>query len=498
MIYLVAFTFNILVSSNPCEIVGHLSPEWLARQKARQAEIDRRNRQLPLVRRSVAEDGFADIAGGRKAGLLHSDAYTFQLQMGQPTDQSKSGRCWIFAGCNMLRSMGMNARILPPDIELSETYLYFFSMLEKSNSFLNKVVSSILEKVQKGETQTLSSPAFIRELREVDVTDGGLWTWFAYLVRKYGVVPKSVMPDTHSSLNSEILNTELQNILMYHMKKLIELAEKKDRTHLASELQKALNEGQEDLWTVLSTHLGTPPSLNENFEFRLNPRDDGTSPPEMALMDPVHATKVYSFNPKTFAENYLKFKPDDYVTVTANPFRPINRVYEMEESNLEVPEPGRSPENMTMLNATNARLLELTIASLKAGVPVWFGADVRQAVNYKNGVMHPDVFASDDVYGWVPESGALNLKDRILFGTTAEVHAMLITGYDQPGGDSGEIIKLRVENSWGKYHVFHMYKAWFQNYVFSVIVPKSLLNKRESSALKKKPEMVSEENWETQ
>ena len=39
--------------------------------------------------------------------------------------------------------------------------------------------------------------------------DGGWWNFVTSLIDKYGVVPASVMPETHSSENTRVMNTVL-------------------------------------------------------------------------------------------------------------------------------------------------------------------------------------------------------------------------------------------------------------------------------------------------
>ena len=51
---------------------------------------------------------------------------------GSVTNQKGSGRCWMFAGLNVLRTIAMKKLGLK-DLELSESYLMFYDQMEKSN-----------------------------------------------------------------------------------------------------------------------------------------------------------------------------------------------------------------------------------------------------------------------------------------------------------------------------------------------------------------------------
>ena len=80
------------------------------------------------------------------------------------------------------------------DFEFSQNYLFFYDKLEKSNVFLEAVI----------RTRHLpSTDRGVEWLMRNTVQDGGNWLGFVELVKKYGVVPKDVMPETFSSSNSE-------------------------------------------------------------------------------------------------------------------------------------------------------------------------------------------------------------------------------------------------------------------------------------------------------
>ena len=51
------------------------------------------------------------------------------------TNQGRSGRCWMFSGLNMYRHAVISALRLD-NFEFSETYLFFWDKLERSNRYL--------------------------------------------------------------------------------------------------------------------------------------------------------------------------------------------------------------------------------------------------------------------------------------------------------------------------------------------------------------------------
>ena len=112
--------------------------------------------------------------------------FSIELKQGSITNQRRSGRCWMFASLNTLRYELMHKWGLD-DFEFSETYLFFWDAMEKSNAYLENVLS------------TLDEPTDSRLFQEINygpADDGGWWQMFAALVDKYGLVPKSAYPES--------------------------------------------------------------------------------------------------------------------------------------------------------------------------------------------------------------------------------------------------------------------------------------------------------------
>ncbi len=56
------------------------------------------------------------------------------------TDQKRSGRCWAFAGLNVLRAAAIK-QLEVPDFEFSQNFIFFYSKLEKANWFLAQMIA---------------------------------------------------------------------------------------------------------------------------------------------------------------------------------------------------------------------------------------------------------------------------------------------------------------------------------------------------------------------
>lgn len=95
-------------------------------------------------------------------------------------------------GLNVMRAKAL-ARYGFPAFELSEIYPFFWDQLEKSNLFLQGIIDTA-DKPLDDKT--------VEWLLKHPLSDGGTFTGVADIVSKYGLVPKSAMPETNSSENT--------------------------------------------------------------------------------------------------------------------------------------------------------------------------------------------------------------------------------------------------------------------------------------------------------
>ena len=132
------------------------------------------------------------------------------------------------------------------------------------------------------------------------------------------------------------------------------------------------------------------------------------------------------------------------------------------------------------LNLTPARLKELAVSQLKDGLPVWFGCDVAQSYLRDEGIMDTAALDVDGLLGF-PVEGALDKAERLDFGESLMTHAMVLEGVRLDG--AGRPALWKVENSWGKDHgrdgFDTLSDAWFDEYVYQVVVDRAYLTDEE-------------------
>ena len=167
--------------------------------------------KLKLSRNAATQNEITDLAmdWNQFRKIDHSFSNTISGEM-KITNQKSSGRCWGFAGLNLFRIyLGRKHNIR--NFEFSQTYFMFWDKLEKSNYFLNSIIQT---------AESSSDSRIIMHLLESPIQDGGQWDMWVNLINKYGVVPKSEMPETYQSSKSMRMNRMITRKLREFAKEL--------------------------------------------------------------------------------------------------------------------------------------------------------------------------------------------------------------------------------------------------------------------------------------
>ena len=94
-----------------------------------------------LAQNAVTRVTIDDVAISREivANIDHSLSTT--LDDWKVTNQERSGRCWLFAGLNLLR-VGVMRKTGLKDFEFSQNYAMFWDKVERANYFLEAVIET--------------------------------------------------------------------------------------------------------------------------------------------------------------------------------------------------------------------------------------------------------------------------------------------------------------------------------------------------------------------
>lgn len=395
----------------------------------------------------------ARVPEGVAANALQFDV---EVKQGERTNQERSGRCWMFASLNTMRYRTIKKFNLKT-FELSQAYPLFFDKLEKSNWFLENVLDTLEEPLDgRLMAHLLADP----------IGDGGQWDMFKSLVRKYGVVPKEAMPETACSRNTHDMDTCLTRYLRGAAKRLRETAGAEATTNDLLAMKKEM---MGDVWHLLVTCLGEPPA---RFGVRLRDKDD-----KVVLSG--------EFTPQEFFGRAVDMELDDFVSLISAPTadKPYYRSFTVSRL-------GNVWEDGTVrhLNLPIDELKRVAIAQLKDDLPVWFGCDVDQSYLRDEGIMDTAAIDVDALMGF-PVSGALDRAERLDFGESLMTHAMVLEGVRMDA--EGRPAMWKVENSWGKDHgrdgFDTLSDAWFDEYVYQVVVDRKYLTEDERAAYEATP-----------
>ena len=397
-----------------------------------------------IAKNAVTAQGIREVARVPEAVAANTGTFDVEVRQGKRCDQKRSGRCWMFASLNVMRARIID-RYKLKDYELSQAYPLFFDKVEKSNWFLENVLDTLEEPLDgRLMAHLLADP----------VSDGGQWDMFRALVKKYGVVPKEAMPETACSSNTRDMDAYLTRYLRGAAKRLRESHEAGVGT---DDLRAMKKEMMGEVTSLLITCLGEPPA---QFDVRLRDKDD-----ELVLTG--------TYTPQEFFDKVVDMPVDDYVSVISAPTadKPFGHTYTVSRLGNVVEAGG-----VRYLNLPVERLKELAVAQLQEGLPVWFGCDVIQSYLREEGIMDTASLDVDGLFGF-PVEGCMDRAERLDYGESLMTHAMVLEGVNLDA--AGKPTLWKVENSWGdkraKDGFDSITDAWFDEYVYQVVVDKRFL-----------------------
>ena len=404
-----------------------------------------------LAQNAVTRVTVDDVAINRE--ILNSIDHSFSTTLDdwKVTNQEHSGRCWLFAGLNLLR-VGVMRRTGLKEFEFSQNHAMFWDKIERANYFLEAIIETANRDL---DDRTV---AF---LLETVASDGGQWNMFAALVAKHGLVPKGCMPETQSSSNTARMNSILQYQLRQGARAVRAAAvESIDAARaVKADILKVI-------YRVLCIHLGTPP---ESFDWQWTDKDKQ-----------FHRDGVLT--PQEFAARYVELPVADYVCLVHDPrpASPTGRTFTVEYLGNVV---GAPP--VTYLNVDIAVIKDLAARTIQGGEPVWFGCDVGKMMSNDFAIWDVALYDLPSLYD---AQFQLDKAARLACHETQMTHAMLFTGVDVLNGATR---RWRVENSWGPEHgkdgFYTMHDSWFDEYVFEIAVRRDALPAALGKALDAEP-----------
>ncbi len=408
------------------------------------------NPKNTVVRHALSKTKISDLVYVDNAQVDTVQKFNIEVKSLPVCNQRQSGRCWIFAGLNVIREK-IAKEINCPNFELSQNYISLYDKIEKCNWAMEVLISMKDRDIDDRELKfILSCP----------VGDGGQWDMFVSLVDKYGLMPKDAHFENAQS-NSTMFSNRLINTTLRQFAAAVH--NKSDK-----EVEALRDEYLVKFYNLLSNCFGVPA---EKFEFSYIDKDgkfheEGEYTP-VEFAEKFHIKEYLSnmqsiVNAPTSDKEYLKTYTIKYLGNVVGGKKVIHL-------NLEMP-----------------RVEELIINQLKDGKVVWFGSDVGYYGDRTSGTWDISMFDYKTPFDMDYEMDKAESMDYLV---SAMNHAMVITGVQLD--KAGKPVRWKIENSWGAdvgdKGYFVMSERFFEKYVYQAVVEKDYLNEKELAALKEEP-----------
>lgn len=420
------------------------------------------NPDFELRKLSVTNNGVNASCTDKELIRSLKNTFSIDVDCGNVCNQKRSGRCWMFSGLNVIRTI-LIKKFNVKNIELSQAYLQFYDKLEKANFFLEMAIEHADEDLKSRDNVFLLDST---------LGDGGHFVMFSNLVRKYGVVPIEEMPDFAVSQDTAEMNSVLCNYLAQGMMELRKAHQDKKDEELSSIKEKYLNE----VYRILSICLGSPV---KEFTYEYTDKDNK----HVALK---------KMTPKEFYDEYIQEDLEAYIPLCDAPL-PFMKPYTKYTCNLVNNVVGGDP--IYFFNVSVDEMKKCAINSLKGGDPIWFAADVSSQSLRKDGFLASGILRRKELFGL---DYHLSKGERMSYRASFCNHAMTLTGVNLDENEKPN--RWKVENSWGKENgkdgFYVMSDDWFNDYLYQVFInrkyiPEEILEKWDNA------EIVKEDPFDT-
>lgn len=377
-------------------------------------------------------------------------------------DQKSSGRCWMFSSFNVFRADFARHHADSLSVEFSHDYIFFYDQLEKANLMLQGVIDNAKKPMDDVRVQF-----FFKN----PLNDGGTFCGAADLAPKYGLVPKSVQPETFSAENTSKISSLISSKLREYgleLRKMVADGKK------AQAIEARKTEMLSTVYRMLAMALGEPV---KEFTYQFRNR----------CGEPVGEPRRYT--PLEFYNETVGHKlAGTFIMVMNDPRRPYHKTYEVEYDRHVY-----DGTNWKYLNLPMEDIAKLAIASLKDGKKMYSSYDVGKQFDRELGYLDTENF---DYASLFSTTFPMNKADRIATFDSGSTHAMTLVAVDLD--KDGNPLKWKVENSWGPNNgaqgCLIMSNRWFNEYMFRLVVDKKYVPENLQKEFEQKPVMVMPED----
>lgn len=412
-----------------------------------------------IIENAITTNGLENACLDRDIIRENQPVFNIELPDTKRYDQKESWKCWIYAGFNMIQyNMAENLNMNLMDFELSSNYIAFFDKLEKANTVYENIIrlpieNATLEHIKK------------EQLLKNCVTEAGFYEWFASIIKKYGIVPYSYMPNPKEGEDG----VKISLIFREKVKKdVICLLEEKKQGKNEEELRNLTKTYTKQNYIFLSKILGEPP-MTFNLEYK---DKNGTYISRKQL------------TPIDFKNQYLTLNLDDFVSITNMPMynKEYNKVYRLKYF-------GNVYKNSyrQFLNLPIEDLKRCAVKQLKDGIPVCVTLDIAsKSVYEKQGILDTRIYNYENTLNM----HSLSKREGLDFSEIHLSHCMTIIGVNIV---DEHIERWKVEDSYGAgpdekpNGYYTMNDNYFDKFVMDIIINKKYLTEEQKKMLDQEP-----------
>lgn len=411
------------------------------------------NKNYKIIANALSKNSIQAVTYNNNIIANTQFKFSKEIETLKVTNQKQSGRCWIFAGLNVLREI-VAKKLNMENFEFSQNYTSFWDKFEKINYFLESIIDTIEEPIDS---------RVVDWIIQTGVQDGGQWEMFTNIVEKYGVVPKEVMPETFLSSNTVTMN----GLLNTKLRKSASILRKMN--NLGNSKESIIKEKAgmlEEFYSYLCICFGEPPK-----EFVWEYRDKHKTFIRTELIKPMEFFNLY-------IGDVLK----NYVSIINSPTsdKSYGKSYTVKYLGNVI-----GGNEVIYINTDINTMKKLTKQQLKNDEIVWFGSDVSKYLDRDSGILDTEAYNYNIAFEM---NFNMTKEERLDYRESSMNHAMVITGVnlfnDIPN-------RWKIENSWGdekgEKGYFVMSDKWFDEYVYQVVINKKYLSKELKLALSQNP-----------
>ena len=403
---------------------------------------------------AVTNNDIRELALNRDIISNHNELFSHKIKTKGVVDQKSSGRCWAFGWLNTMRPLVIEKYDLDK-FEFSQNYLVFWDKMEKANRFLEYMIEF--------RDRDFEDREFISALKS-PFSDGGYWRYAINLIKKYGLVPKEIMPETNSSENTKLMNRVISKKLRMDAARIREMSQS---GATVKELREFKADKLAEVYRLLGMNIGEPPI---EFEWRYE-------------IDDTTLSKAKTYTPLSFYKDFVDPELDDFVCIYNNPTRKYGEHYQSFMSRNFY-----DGDDIDHVNVEIDHIKEIALASIFDNQPMYFSCDVRKDQNSNLGIMAENLYDYGSLFGIDLD---MPKEDMSLFRYSSSNHGMSLIGVDIV---EDKPVKWLVENSWGddkkKDGRWTMYDDWFDNYVYYLIARKKYVPNDILELFKKEPIVI--------